>query len=103
VGRIYRVYATNILYNILRLLNTLNYKKIKKIVYALHIYKAQWGHKLSVVREVVTPFNFVTPLSFSVTPPSYKPLTDDGITIAAAGPIRCPLLNSYCRRLDPTR
>ena len=28
-------------------------------------------------------------------------LSDDGITTAAAGPIRCPLLNSFCRHLDP--
>jgi hypothetical protein len=37
------------------------------------MHKAQRGHKLSVVRKVVTPFNFVTPPSFSVTPPSCKP------------------------------
>ena len=29
-------------------------------------------------------------------------LTDDGITAAAAGPIRCPLLNPYCHYSDPT-
>ena len=35
-------------------------------------------------------------------PTTATALTDDGITTAAAGPIRCPLLNSYCRRADPT-
>ena len=39
------------------------------------MHKAQRGQKLSVVRKVVTPLNFVTPSSFSVTPPSCKPLT----------------------------
>ena len=37
------------------------------------MHKAQRGHKLSGVRKFVTPLNFVTPPSFSVTPPSYKP------------------------------
>ena len=37
------------------------------------MYKAQRGHKLNVVSKVVTPLNFITPLSFSITPPSYKP------------------------------
>jgi len=36
-------------------------------------------------------------------PPTAAALTDDGITAAAVGPIRCPLLNSYYRRADPTR
>jgi hypothetical protein len=43
------------------------------------MHKAQRGHKLSVVRKVVTPFNFVTPPSFSVTPPSCKPIQCNGI------------------------
>jgi hypothetical protein len=54
------------------LFNALNFKR-KLFVYALHMHKAQRGHKLSVVRKVVTPLNFVTPPSFSVTPPSCKP------------------------------
>jgi hypothetical protein len=37
------------------------------------MHKAQRGHKLSGVTKVVTPLNFVTPPSFSVTPPSCKP------------------------------
>ena len=37
------------------------------------MHKAQRGHKLNVVRKVVTPVNFVTPPSFSVTPPICKP------------------------------
>jgi len=37
------------------------------------MHKAQRGQKLSVVRKVVTPLNFLTPPSFSVTPPSCKP------------------------------
>jgi len=34
--------------------------------------------------------------------PTTTTLTDDGITAAAAGLIRRPLLNPYCRRSDPT-
>ena len=37
------------------------------------MHKAQRGQKLSVVRKVVTPLNFVTPPSFSVTLPSCDP------------------------------
>ena len=37
------------------------------------MHKAQRGHKLSVVRKVVTPLNFVTLPSFSVTLPSCDP------------------------------
>ena len=33
------------------------------------------GQKLSMVREVVTPLNFVTPPSFLLTPPSCKTLS----------------------------
>jgi len=40
------------------------------------MHKAQRGHKLSVVRKVVTPLNFVTLPSFSVTLPSCDPLSD---------------------------
>ena len=39
------------------------------------MHKAQRGHKLSVVRKVVTPLNFVTLPSFSVTLPSCDPPT----------------------------
>ena len=39
------------------------------------MHKAQRGQKLSVVGEVLTPLNFVTPPSFSVAPPSCKPIT----------------------------
>ena len=38
------------------------------------MHKAQRGQKLSVVRKVVTPLNFVTPPSFSVTLPSCDPV-----------------------------
>ena len=37
------------------------------------MHKAQRGQKLSGVRKVLTPLNFVTPPSFSVTPPSCEP------------------------------
>jgi len=37
------------------------------------MHKAQRGLKLSVVRKVVTPLNFVTPPSFSVTPRAVSP------------------------------
>ena len=37
------------------------------------MHKAQRGQKLSEIREVLTPLNFVTPPSFSVTLPSCKP------------------------------
>jgi len=48
--------------------------KIKKIFCICAAYaETKRGQKLSKVRKVVTPFNFVTPLSFSVTPPSCKP------------------------------
>ena len=34
--------------------------------------------------------------------PTATALTNNSITTAAAGPIQCPLLNSYCRHSDPT-
>ena len=45
------------------------------------MHKAQRGHKLNVVSKVVTPLNFVTPPSFSVTPPSYKPFSIINISL----------------------
>ena len=50
------------------------FKKKIYFIYALHMQKAQRGQKLSKVRKVVTLLNFVTPPSFSVTPPSCKPV-----------------------------
>jgi len=65
------------LYNILYLLNILNSRK-KKFVYALTYIctnllgsEAEQGHKVKL--KVLTPLNFVTSPSFSVTSPSCKP------------------------------
>ncbi len=52
-------YAIHVLYNILYLLNTLNFKEFF-FGYALHMHKAQRGQKLSVVRKVLTTLNFLT-------------------------------------------
>ena len=55
----------------------------------------------SIVKSNLELYSCARPIAHH--PPTATALTDDGITAAAAGPIRYPLLNSYCRRIDPTR
>ena len=62
------------------------------------MHKAQRGHKLNVVSKVVTPLNFVTPPSFSVTPPSCEPDEPNGPGHAdPASSLAAPLRTLFCR------
>jgi hypothetical protein len=56
-------------------LNILDSIKKIRFVYALHMHKVQRGQKLSVLGKVLTPFNFLTLPSFSVTLPSCQPVS----------------------------